>query len=69
MDHSRRRSTTIPPAALTKTLSLCNFASLTPRPDVAGQTATSSHEEAAPANQLSRLAEDLKGMVEKFKYV
>ena len=37
--------------------------------DVAGLTATSSHEEAAAANQLARLAEDLKGMVEQFKYV
>ena len=37
--------------------------------DVAGFTATSSHEEAAAANQLALLAEDLRGMVEQFKYV
>jgi len=37
--------------------------------DVAGLTPTSSHEEAAAANQLARLAEDLKGLVEQFKYV
>ena len=37
--------------------------------DVANLTATSSHEEAAAANQLARLSEDLKGMVEQFKYV
>ncbi len=37
--------------------------------DVAQLTSTSSHEEAAAANQLANLAEDLKGMVEQFTYV
>ena len=37
--------------------------------EVAHITSTSSHEEAAAANQLAKLAEDLKGMVEQFKYV
>lgn len=36
--------------------------------EVAHITSTSSHEEASAANQLSNLAEDLKGMVEQFKY-
>ena len=36
--------------------------------EVAHITSTSSHEEAAAANQLARLAEDLKGMVEQFRY-
>lgn len=36
--------------------------------EVAHMTSTSSHEEAEAANQLARLAEDLKGMVEQFKY-
>jgi methyl-accepting chemotaxis protein len=36
--------------------------------DVAHLTSTSSHEEAAAANQLANLAEDLKGMVEQFRY-
>jgi methyl-accepting chemotaxis protein len=36
--------------------------------EVAQMTSTSSHEEAAAANQLAKLAEDLKGMVEQFKY-
>ncbi|GFO66920.1 methyl-accepting chemotaxis protein [Geomonas limicola] len=35
--------------------------------DVASQTANASHEEAAAANQLARLAEDLKGMVQQFR--
>jgi methyl-accepting chemotaxis protein len=35
--------------------------------DVARITATSSHEEAAAANQLARLAEDLKSMVGQFR--
>lgn len=37
--------------------------------EVAHITSTSSHEEASAANQLSNLAEDLKGMVEQFRYV
>jgi methyl-accepting chemotaxis protein len=36
--------------------------------EVAHITSTSSHEEAAAANQLANLAEDLKGMVEQFKF-
>jgi methyl-accepting chemotaxis protein len=36
--------------------------------EVAHITSTSSHEEASAANQLSSLAEDLKGMVEQFTY-
>ncbi|GFO58131.1 methyl-accepting chemotaxis protein [Geomonas silvestris] len=35
--------------------------------EVANLTARSSHEEAAAANQLARLAEDLKGMVQQFR--
>ena len=36
--------------------------------DVAQSTSISSHEEAATANQLARLAEELKQIVEQFKY-
>jgi methyl-accepting chemotaxis protein len=36
--------------------------------EVARMTSSSSHEEAAAANQLARLAEDLKSMVQQFKY-
>jgi len=36
--------------------------------EVANISSKSSHEEAQAANQLSRLAEDLKGMVGQFKY-
>jgi methyl-accepting chemotaxis protein len=36
--------------------------------EVAHITSTSSHEEASAANQLARLAEDLKGMVEQFRF-
>jgi methyl-accepting chemotaxis protein len=36
--------------------------------EVAHITSSSSHEEALAANQLARLAEDLKSMVEQFKY-
>lgn len=37
--------------------------------EVAHLTSNSSNEEAAAANQLARLAEDLKSMVQQFKYV
>ena len=36
--------------------------------EVAQLTSTSSHEEARAATQLTMLAEDLKGMVEQFKF-